>query len=184
MNATPSPRATALVTVLGWISVALGAMGVASGLLQAAVLPVLQPRQMLAQIDDAGMPVPPALAWMLEHLQWLNLASILASALLLLVAWGLLRRREWGRKGFIALLVLSALGSLAGAAWFGHFMDGLVGMQQQMAGDDPVFARLQLAMRMTLWAGAIAVAVLHGWLAWLLGTAPVRAQFTPGHGPG
>lgn len=169
-----SPRAgSSFVTVMAWISIALGALGAISGLMQAAMLPMLPIDTMLQPLDEAGMALPPALAWMFGHLQLLNFLSLLSSALFAWVSWGLLKRREWGRLGFIAFLVLGALAGIAGAAWFGHVFDGLGG------GDnvDPLLQSLQSAMRTMMWLGAAAVALLHGAIVWKLCTPQIRGEF-------
>jgi len=162
---------------MAWISIALGVLGAASGLLQAAMLPALPIDTLLQQVDEAGAALPPALAWLFGHLQLINLLSLLSSALFAWVSWGLLKRREWGRLGFIAFLALGALGGFIGAAWFGHVLDGLGG-----DGDvDPLLQSLQSAMRTLMWLGAVAVALLHGAIIWKLCTLQVRAEFLHNH---
>ncbi len=168
------PRAgNSFVTVMAWISIALGVLGVVSGLMQAALLPALPVEAMLQPLEAADAALPPALAWTFGHLQLLNLLSLLSSALFAWVSWGLLKRREWGRLGFIAFLVLGALAGLVGAAWFGHILDGLGGGEDI----DPMLQSLQSAMRTMMWLGAVAVALLHGAIVWKLCTPAIRAEF-------
>lgn len=171
-----SPTGSPFVTVMAWISIALGAMGAVSGLLQAAALPMLS-GALLQPLEDAGVALPPALAWLFDHLQLLNLLSLLSSALFAWVSWGLLKRREWGRLGFIAFLVLGALAGIIGAAWFGHVLDGLGGGAVAEAGADPLLQQLQSAMQMLMWLGAAAVALLHGGIVWKLCTPQIRGEF-------
>ena len=85
---------------MGWISFALGVMGAASGVLQAVMLAGMPPlRTMLgAAFGPEGIAVPPALAWMLDHMQALNAASLLLSAAFAWVSWELVQRRERGRR--------------------------------------------------------------------------------------
>ena len=177
MNA---PRAgSPFVTVMAWISLALGALGALSGLMQAVMLPALRPEAMLAQLDAAGMSLPPAVAWLFSHLQLLNFLSLLSSALFAAVSWGLLRRREWGRLGFIAFLLLGALAGLVGAAWFGRLLDGL-SAGSPLSDSDPLFAQIQAAMRLVMWLGAVAIAALHAAIVWKLCTPAIRAEFARG----
>lgn len=172
------PRAgSQFVTAMAWISIALGVLGAVSGLIQAAMLPVLPVEVMLQPLEGADAVLPPALAWMFGHLQLLNLLSLLSSALFAWVSWGLLKRREWGRLGFIAFLALGALAGLVGAAWFGHVLDGLGGLG---GGEnaDPLLQSLQSAMRTMMWLGAIVVVLLHGAIVWKLCTPAIRAEFS------
>ena len=94
------------------------------------------------------------------------------------MSWGLLKRREWGRLGFIAFLALGALAGIVGAAWFGHVLDGLAGAQAGLAETDPLFGQIQAVMRAAMWLGAIAVALLHGAIVWKLCTPATRAEFS------
>ncbi|MFT4255466.1 MAG: hypothetical protein QM599_00635 [Pseudoxanthomonas sp.] len=165
---------SAFVTVMAWISLAMGALGVASGLMQALTLPLLRPETMLQPLQQAGVELPPALLWMFAHLQALNLLSLLSSALFAWVSWGLLQRREWARLAFIAFLLLGALGGFAGAALFGHVIEW---MNRQGGDIDPMLASMQRAMRAVLWVCALLVAALHGWIAWKLCQPAVRAEF-------
>lgn len=172
------PRAgSSFVTGMAWISIALGVLGVVSGLMQAVLLPALPIESMLQSLQGTDAALPPALAWMFGHLQLLNLLSLLSSALFAWVSWGLLKRREWGRLGFIAFLVLGALAGLVGAAWFGRVLDG-INASVALSDIDPLAAQLQAAMRMAAGLGAAAVVLLHGAITWKLCTPAIRGEFT------
>lgn len=99
------------------------------------------------------------------------MAGTAASGVLTLLAWGLLHRREWGRRGFIALLVLAALANFVLLAWLPEPASPPPGF------DDPLLARLQLAVRVALWLVALTVAAVHGWIAWKLTRPAIRAEF-------
>ena len=171
------PARSSFVTGMAWISIALGVLGAVSGLLQAAMLPALPLDAMMQSLAGAEMALPPALAWLFSHLQLLNLLSLLSSALFAWVSWGLLQRREWGRRGFIAFLVFGALAGIVAAAWCGRVLDGMDAGAAHAGDIDPLLAQLQAAMRATLWVAAAAVALLHGAIVWKLCTPLVRAEF-------
>ncbi|AKC86921.1 hypothetical protein [Pseudoxanthomonas suwonensis] len=178
----PLPVATGFVTVLARISLVLAALGLLWALAQ-TVLALLLPDAAVARMA-AEPGVPPGLLWTLEHRHALSLAVLLLSALFLAVAWGLLKRREWARLGFIALLVAGALANFAGLALVGPFFDGLVGMFPAEYLDTPDGRQFTAQMqfnRNTTFAtsllGALFFAGLHGWIVWKLCTAPVRAEF-------
>src|SRR5690606_40764588 len=63
------------------------------------------PRHDALPILPAGM--PPVVVWMLGHVQVLVLGSVLVSAAKLACSIGLLKRRNWARLGFVALLGLA-----------------------------------------------------------------------------
>ncbi|MFT3754871.1 MAG: hypothetical protein QM769_02815 [Pseudoxanthomonas sp.] len=166
------------VTAMAWISLAMGVLGVVSGLMQALMLPWLRPDTMLQPLQQAGVELPPALIWVFGHLQVLNLLSLLSSALFTWVSWGLLQRREWARQGFIGFLLLGALGGFGGLLLFGRAVDW---MNRQGGDIDPVLASMQYAMWIVLLGSAVLVAALHGWIAWKLCRPAVRTEFH-GHG--
>jgi hypothetical protein len=170
MNTTHPPNQ--FVTFMAWISIVLGALGVVSGLAQAATLPMMSATSLLQPLDGTDMTVPPALAWVFDHLQLLNWLSLLSSALFTWVSWALLKRREWARKAFIALLAFGALSAIAGAFWCGHLFDNI--------GDtdiDPLFAQMQAMLRMMMWLGAFAISLLHAGIIWKLCAPQIREEF-------
>src|SRR5690349_830213 len=102
MSAPPPLPASGFVTVLARISLVMAALGLAWALAQ-MFLALLMPDAAVLRI--AAQPeVPPDLVWVLERRHVLSLALLLVSLLCLAVAWGLLKRREWARLAFIALL--------------------------------------------------------------------------------
>lgn len=178
----PSASATAFVTTLGRISLVMAGLGAAWALLQ-LLLGLLVPDAQVAEMAAQGL-IPPLLVDLLRWRHVLSLAMLALSLLLLGAAWGLLRRREWARLAFVALLVAGALANFAGLAAIDPFFDGLQTLFPASLAHGPdgqlFAAQLQAARRMT-WItsaiGALAIAALHGWIAWKLCTAPVRAEF-------
>src|SRR4051794_36111226 len=113
------------VTVMAWISLALGLMGVASGIMQGVMLlamPADRTVQDLLGVIAPEAQLPSAILWIFGNLALLNFLSLLSSALFTVVSYGLLKRFEWGRVGFVLFLAASALVGLSGAAVFVHFL--------------------------------------------------------------
>lgn len=181
-TAQRAPRSM-FVNMLAWLSLALGLLGVISGLLQAAVFASLdlgnQLLAGLAQDGDQAL-VPPQMLWVFEHLQLINGLSTLAALITTVVSWGLWQRREWGRVGFIALLLLSAAFGIACTVWAASVMDALLA---QAAGDpavaDPVVMRMLAMSKATMYVGSLVIALLHAGIAWKLHTPEIRAEFEP-----
>ncbi|MDR2872092.1 MAG: hypothetical protein LBV45_06155 [Xanthomonadaceae bacterium] len=164
---------------MAWICIGLGAMNIASGLLQALLLLISSPAVTVQRLSEsAGLNLPPLLTWAINHLGLLNFLSILLSALFTWISYGLLKRFEWARLSFIALLILSAIGFFIGAdlflralAWVNvSYTAGVVEM------DDPM-NQMQQVMRYTLYTSAVMIAALHGWIAYLLCRPTIRAEF-------
>ena len=168
---------------LARISLVLAALGVACALAQ-VLLALLLPDAAVARLAAAEPQLPAGVIWTLEHRHGLSLAVLLLSLLCLAVAWGLLKRREWARLAFIALLAAGALANFAGLALVDPFFDGILRMFPADALATPDGQQFLAQMRfnrtstfVTTLAGAVGFGLLHGWLAWKLCTAPVRAAF-------
>ncbi len=184
--AVPAPPArSGFVTVLGAISLGLAAIGLFSGLVQVAVL-WLAPNDLVSQLLaglDGGLPDMPALpsmlSWSLGHLVELSAAGALLSALFLAVSWGLLLRRNWGRLGFIAFLLLGVLVNLAGLLLMWQMQQWVLALNAGL-GDPALEAQMRGFGMATMALAAVCtllLAVLHFWLIHRLRTPAVRAEF-------
>lgn len=179
---TPATPA-AFVTTLGRVSLVLAGLGGAWALLQ-LLLGLLLPDALVAGLAADGL-LSPLMAGLLGWRHALSLALLAVSLLLGGVAWGLLRRHEWARLAFVVLLVAGAVANFAGLAAIDPLFDGLQAMlppSLAQGADGQQFAAQLASGRRMAWitgiAGALALAALHGWIAWMLCTAPVRAEFT------
>ncbi|SEM40013.1 hypothetical protein SAMN05428989_3745 [Pseudoxanthomonas sp. GM95] len=185
-TAPPRDAAQGFVTGLAWLTIALGGLGVATGLLQ--LLPASAPSDpnlqlMLDALRGGTLPLPPMLRWTLAHAVEISLVSIVLSALLLWLGWGLLKRLEWARLGFIAYLLVGTVLTF-GIVWLvPAVIEQMVAMQPGLSSpDQPLPPELTgLKTMATAFSAGIAVvfAALHGAIAWKLCTAAVRRQFKP-----
>ncbi|MEO8366250.1 MAG: hypothetical protein ABI538_08590 [Pseudoxanthomonas sp.] len=179
MKTTPRSE---FVTVMAWISLALGLAGVASGIVQGLMLLAMPTDRMVQELLGViapGVELPSALRWTFAHLGLLNFLSLLSSALFAAVSYGLLKRLEWGRMGFVLFLAASALAGLLGAFALVHVLSLASGMASaDIAEIDPTFEQLQSAMKVVMVVAAILVAILHGAIIWKLYRAEIRAEFT------
>lgn len=173
------------VTVLGAISLGMAAIGVFSGLVQAALLG-LTPGELVTRLQAglgasaASLPaLPPALSWPLAHLAGLNALGLLLSAAFLAVSWGLLQRRNWARLGFIAFLLLGVLLNLGGLAAMWQMQQWILEANAGL-GDPALQLRIQGLASATMGVAAVCtllLAVLHFWLIQRLRAPAVRAEF-------
>jgi hypothetical protein len=180
--AVKAKQRSEFVTVMAWISLALGLMGVASGIIQGVMLLAMPADRMVQDLLGTIAPeaqLPSAMLWIFGNLGLLNFLSLLSSALFAAVSYGLLKRFEWGRVGFVLFLATSALAGLLGAAAFVHFLALANGMTTaEIADIDPAFQSLQSAMKVAMLVAALLIAVLHGAIIWKLYRPEIRAEFT------
>lgn len=180
-NARPAGN---FVTVLAWISIALALLGLLYGLMQTVmglVLPADFYLRMLNPYGGEPPRLPPLMHWIYTNTLLMGVLMLVLSAIFLWVSWAVLKRREWGRKGFIAVLVLGTLWQFACIFALPQFIEGMLAVQ---AGALPQGQTMppELEGFMTaamLMGGVVAVvfAALHLWIVWKLCTPAVRAEF-------
>lgn len=187
MNLPPpipqSRPSNSFVTVLAWISIALALLGLVYGLLQ-AVMGLLMPDYYLRMLNPYGgepPQLPPLMQWIYTHTLLMGVLMTVLSAIFLWVSWGVLKRKEWGRIGFIAVLVLGALWQLACVLAIPQFTEGMLAIQAgalpQGQTMPPEFDALMTAAMLVGGLVAVVFAGLHGWIVWKLCTPAVRAEF-------
>lgn len=172
------PRST-FVTVLAWIFIALSAMATCIAVLQAIMFAfffsheAFSGPQMQAQLQH----MPPASAFMARYAMAIFPVFWVSTVVMLVSAIGLLRRWNWARRLFIALLALGILWNLGGLI-LQHLMIGSITMPA-----DPDNAALQgMRIMMTVIQvlsaiAAVAISVLFGWIIRRLLSAPIVAEF-------
>jgi hypothetical protein len=176
------PRATPFINVLAWVFILLAAGGVIMGLIQNLVVHFWPPLADLVrqhQTAPTGAGLFSIQRLIVGNLPAIMLANLLLSALVLLAAIGLLRRRNWARLLFIALMLL---GIVWAAASFIMVLqaDPLAAALPEVPPEyQPVMAG---ARTPSLLAGGIFTVLfcaLLGWIAWRLSAADVARQFRP-----
>lgn len=171
------------VTVLAWIVMVAAALGVAYGIVQVLLDLFMPEGYQLRMLNPGGGELPPLMQWYYANTLLVALAWLLLSAALLATSRGLLQRREWARRGFIALLVLGTLWQL-GMVWVvPQIIEGTMAVQMavlpaggldELGGFMASMTRLFTAVTAVM---AVAFAALHAWIVWKLCTASVRAEF-------
>jgi hypothetical protein len=124
--------------------------------------------------------MPAFFRFMFQHIKWFFVFFWTLSVSRLILAIGLLRRKNWARLGFIGLLVIGIVWNLSG-----------IWLQEQMMSSFPKptvhdpraadfhagFETMMTIMRFAMAAFGIAVSVLFAWIIKRLVSRPVRAEF-------
>jgi hypothetical protein len=174
------------VTVLAWISIGLALLGLLYGLVQTVmglVLPADFYLRMLNPYGGEPPALPPLMHWLYTNTLLMGLLMLVLSAVFLWVSWGVLKRREWGRKGFIAVLILGTLWQFACIFALPQFIEGMLAIQggalPQGQTLPPEFEGFMTAAMLMGGLVAVVFAVLHLWIIWKLCTPAVREEFSP-----
>ncbi|PPU75460.1 hypothetical protein XcuCFBP2542_14235 [Xanthomonas cucurbitae] len=172
-----------LVTPLAWVSLLLGAASALANLLQVVVLVAVPDAGTLAL--PAGMRIPHAWQWLIDHAMALSLLGVVLSVAFAWLSWALLQRREWARIGFVVVLLATGLLNFAGLALIGPLFDCVQAMLPAELVHSPEWPQLQVRLQATrqmalvlTGLGALAIGGLHAALAWRLCTPAVRAEFS------
>jgi hypothetical protein len=174
------------VTVLAWISIGLALLGLLYGLVQTVmglVLPADFYLRMLNPYGGEPPALPPLMHWLYTNTLLMGLLMLVLSAVFLWVSWGVLKRREWGRKGFIAVLILGTLWQFACIFALPQFIEGMLAIQggalPQGQTLPPEFEGFMTAAMLMGGLVAVVFAVLHLWVIWKLCAPAVREEFSP-----
>jgi hypothetical protein len=187
-SATPLNVASAeksrstFVTVVAWIFIVISGFALLMSVMQNVMFFLVFPQDSVFPQDfadsvsgDEWAELPAVHRFMMTHLGLWFFGFFLVCAFTLLVSVGLLRRKNWARRGFIGLMGL-------GVAWN---LLSLVLMYQTLQSEswstasDPDFQLVQNIMFLFTVAFAFAMSGLFAWLAIRLRSPLVRADFVP-----
>lgn len=185
MPPPPLPVArSSMITSMAKISLLIGAAWLLYALGQAGLVALLPDGAIERTLLRIGVLLPPLLQWCVDHLLALSVLSAVLALLFCVVAWGLLRRREWARLGFVAFLVVTGLGNFASLPLLWQFFETmnllLPEAIRQTAEGAQLQAELQMGRVVSLATGAataLVFAALHGWIVYQLYRPAIRAEF-------
>ena len=174
--------AAGFVDVLGKLSVLLAVFGVLYALAQ-LVLILLIPAGFMDGVLDGNHEFLPALPgmlrWLLQNLLPMAWVTLLSAVAFLVVSYGVLKRSDTARLGFILFMVLGTLMNFASIAVLVAALDWVNAIGAKID-DEGVFQQIRASNLVSMAMGvisAIAIAGLHGWIIYKLCTANVRAEF-------
>ena len=180
---------SSFVNVLGWIFVCLTVIAMPIGTLQNVMFPWLFSPDMHQPWATQPLPpdMPATMGWAFTHLIWFFRGFLLLSALALVAAIGLLLRREWARRLFIALMVVGIACALLGLVAQWRLLGAVQHTVSLRTGVYPQFAHgvrgFMVAIQVTSTIIAVGVSVLFGWIIKRLLSAGIRQEFRPTPSP-
>lgn len=185
VSVTEAPQRSSFVTVLAWIFIVISGYMTLGGIFQnimlARFLPQMGLEAALATHSAADVGLPSFFAFMFRYFQLIAAVTLVVAVATLAASIGLLKRENWARRFFIALMTV-------GIVWNVVMVILQQVMISQMAGfGAPADFRAQLQfMRVAVFVVslimAIAMSVLFWWIIRKLRSAPIVAEFAPvGH---
>lgn len=184
MTTLPDPATprSLFVTVLAWLGIAFGTMGVLVSLLQMVLFATIFPDISVLAADPELARMPPIFRVLFENFGLFIALNAAAMAAVLAGSIGLLRRRNWGRVTIVVLLALAIASNFAGVALQVVAMDSMMTLPGSTAPPDldAQMAVVRHAMVGFSLLFAVGFAVLYGWLIRRLLSAAVRREFGVG----
>ncbi len=179
----PAERST-FVTVLAWIFIVLSGFSTLMSIIQNIVMSIVFPfARMQASIEAAKArgDIPPGAEFMMGHIRMLFGAFLLLSAITLVASIGLLKRWNWARLVFIALMALGILWNIGSLFLQRLMLSGMPMMPENAAPEFRApFEPMMLAMQIVSAIFALAFCVLFAWIIKRLMSAAVRREFAAG----
>jgi len=182
----PLPRA-GWINVVAWITLVLCGIGVLMIGLEVLAYQAFSHTPAFETMRQHLMAKPESAALMATVSRWLPgilVLSLLWSTVAIVASIGLLKRREWGRRLFVGLLVFGVLwqGVAIPMQWW--LTDALRAIVLAFADLSKESEQLRLQLDASLSSShasglffGLVFAGLYGWLAWMLRTPRVRAEF-------
>ena len=178
------PRSS-FVTVVAWIFIVLSGFSTLIGALQNLMIRSMPFDQINSALQDSTAAQFPASArFMFSHFQLFFLMTFVLSLVTLISSVGLLRRRNWARVVFMALLVLGIVYMIGGLFVQQSFMSSFNATFSAAAPQDSVFrastqqfASMLTAMRVFMIVFSLGIAGVFGWIVVRLSSATIREEF-------
>jgi hypothetical protein len=180
---TQVPRRSTFVTVVAWTFIAIAGFASFIAVLQALMFVFVFPADQFPPPESTrGLEEMPAFVrFMFQHIRWFFVFFWTLSVVTLVCAIGLLRRRNWARLAFVAIMVIGILWNLSGI-WLQEQMMSSFPKPPPIHGPraaefDAGFETMMTIMRFAMAAFAIAMSVLFAWIIKRLVSRSARAEF-------
>ena len=173
-TAGASAKRSSFVNVIAWFGIATGACATPIAVIQALMLGTLAPQLQAALESQELAQLPAPVRLVLANFELLVQVLLIGSLATLVFSIGLLKRKNWGRLGVIALV------GVAIAQQFVLFWIQLSMGSTAEAPGGQALPELQSVMLLMQVVGGVLTVVQVGvcaWLIWKLQTPQIRAEF-------
>jgi len=165
-------KRSTFVTVLAWVFIVIAGWGTFIGIAQNIMLHtfIIDKVEEVRQNNESGQIFSESQNFMMDYGEYIFLAVPILSGILLAVAIGLLKRKNWARKLFIGFMGLSI-------CWFifSHFLVPEPFGDMEMAPDN--FAKAYKMMQVITIIMSVLFVALFGWIIKKLVSSGIRQEF-------
>jgi hypothetical protein len=176
-QSTPRARSS-FVTVVAWIFIVLAGFTTLISVLQNIMVHTVFPADQMQEAMNAAKaqqpPMPPVFAFLFGNFKLFFAAFLILSVAMLTSSIGLLRRKNWGRIMFIALMAFGIAWSVVGLVLQYFMIGAMTEIQPAGAPEFRSFANVMLIFSSVI---AIGIAVLFGWIIKRLVSPAIKQEF-------
>jgi hypothetical protein len=180
--AAQAPGRSSFVSVVAWTFIAIAGFASFIAVLQALMFVFVFPAGLFPPPESAkGLEEMPAFfRFMFQHIKWFFVCFWTLSIVTLVCAIGLLRRHNWARLAFVAIMAIGIVWNLSGIWLQGQMMSSFPKPPLQdphAAAFQAGFETMMTIMRFAMAAFAIAISALFAWIIKRLVSRSVKAEF-------
>ena len=174
----PEHQPSLFVTVVAWVFIVLAGLATVAAVMEnILVYLVFSPQMMQKAAEANSQSMAPMPTFMFTGIRFMMLVALLLASFTLAASIGLLKRKNWARRSFIALLVIGILSTVGGLLLQG-FMFMAPAFHSQAANEyQASFKMARMAMLTSSIITTIAFSVLFAWLIKRLVSPAVRREF-------
>ena len=181
MNSDSTVKQSTFVTVLAWVFIVLTGFTTIITALQNVMLHVMSADFGLNNPDvstSPGMEQMPAIArFIFIHFNLIFAAFFIISLTVFIASIGLLKRKNWARLLFIAMLSFGIIWNIGGLVLQQYMMSNLPfgpGAPQDIQRQMDI---MMLITRIVSAVFALGFSLLYGWIIWKLSSLPIVSEF-------
>jgi hypothetical protein len=120
--------------------------------------------------------LPAAHRFVLTHMEGLFLAVLVICVYALACSIGLLKRKDWARRGFLGLLAIGIVSGVAALVFQSVFLSEIA--NRPAASGQPHLRVLFFLMKVLAAVMVLALVVVFGWMIRKLTSPPIKAEFS------
>jgi len=168
------------VTAIAWMFIILGAYSALMATIQTFLHIFISPVDILNSLQKTHgdfLKIPPFLITILNNTYWIILFSFTSGTASLIAGIALLKRKNWARIFFIAILLLSIPLAFTGYFLIDPLIESLLQSNPGISPTDAAFQFIPKMMELLFLALGVTIALLHGWIVFKLMSGEIKKEF-------
>ena len=167
-------KQSSFINTFAWISIVFSGFGTLIGIMQNIMMQTVMKDAGFGQSMREHQDFPPMMGAMFQHFDIFIMVTLGITIITFIASIGLLKRKNWARLFFIALLILGIVWSIFGGIMQFSMMDSMGGVPQDIPSE---FQSMQNIMRIVMSIMTVAMIALYFYLITRLRSEEIRGEF-------